>query len=450
MRSIRSRAVNLGAMWSFAILAFTATFLYLTIQKQNLFFFDEALLLRHSQLVSAVRSDGLGGANRFLRSQEYKNAYSGFYWQVEAQNGMTIQSTSLVENSLVLPATGTGRPQFWTGSGPDGPFRGVFQRVPLPDGSTATAAVAVSLRGFWTEAGRLLITMLLSFVAIGFLCIGGIMMLTNTALRPLRRLTDDVLNRWERGAELKASEYPEEVTPLINEINELMERNRLVVERGRRRAADLAHGLGTPSAILGNELDKFAAQGVDTEAAREALERIDRQVKRSLARIRAANVPAYSLGGVSIETSVGRIVKLLSRSHENAHLSFDIQNLAGYRASMDPHDLEESLGNLLENATKWAKTTIRVSIVTENGMLAIRIEDDGPGIPEEHREDVLKSGTRLDTSTKGTGIGLAITAELLEAYGGSILLDRSDDLGGLCVTFRVPGRRHDARQSGQA
>ena len=254
----------------------------------------------------------------------------------------------------------------------------------------------------------------------------------------MTKLREDISNRWDADADLEPQAYPEEVAPLVSDMNMLLRRNREMISRARRGAADMAHALKTPSAVLRNELLTFQQRGENVAQAQEALSKIDAQITRSLARIRAGN----SASGIHARTNVAHAVERMARLF-NAMPEFSAKALTtrlnGETAiRMDPHDLEEILGNVLENAFKWARKRVTLELVRTETGAKIEISDDGPGISEENRREALRSGGRLDASTPGTGLGLAISVDLLQAYGGDLDLGVSEELGGLKVTLYLP------------
>jgi signal transduction histidine kinase len=348
-------------------------------------------------------------------------------------------SRSLLD--ATLPAAPPARPAavFWEGAGPDGPVRGIAQLIELEDGRTFDLRVAESLAALAEERRLATRNLAAAFALVAVLSVLGAVLLTGAALAPLRRLREDVMHRWDAGGRLDPEAYPEEVAPLVADINTLIERNRKVIETARRQAADLAHALKTPVAVLRNEIEARARRRDDLAAAREAVDRIDAQILRSLARARAGNAAAAGYR-TPLADSAARLARLFGRSPQAAGRSLTVEIPGDLTVGMDRQDIEEVLGNLIDNALKWRRSAVRVAAAASGGTVTIRVEDDGPGIPEAQRAEVLRPGVRLDTRAPGTGLGLAIAADLLEAYGGRIELGTSDALGGLAVTVTVPER----------
>jgi signal transduction histidine kinase len=208
--------------------------------------------------------------------------------------------------------------------------------------------------------------------------------------------------------------------------------------QSRRQAADLAHALKTPSAILRNELSQISEEGHDIHRALDALDRLDAQLARSLARIRMSNTGDSSFSRTDLSGTVARFTRSFAKLAERdgkriaAHCDPDLI------VRVDPQDLEEVLGNLLDNALKWCRKDVRLSARRSAQGIELTIEDDGPGIRPEDRETALMSGRRLDTSKPGTGLGLSIATDLVRAYGGRLALDAGPQLGGLLVRIILP------------
>lgn len=439
-RSLRQRAIASGAAWAILIIVIgTGALLYL-LETQADRRFDNALLSRHLQVVVAVaNTDGQPDQlSAFLTDPAYARAYSGRYWQVTGGDLGVAASRSLFDTLLDVPDDPPETPTIWTGDGPNGPIRGVHQRVRLDDGREQTVIVAESLASLEAERRQIRQSLLATFGLVGVLGIAGAILLTSAVLRPLRKLREDVTHRWDNPDKLNPDSYPAEVAPLVADIDTLIERNREIIDRSRRQAADLAHALKTPSAILRNEIESTLRKGGDTTTATDALNRIDAQINRSLARIRAGNHDTLRDRQTSVKTSTDRLLRLFRSVPASTHLDFRAEIADDVVVAMDQHDLEEVLGNLLENATKWAESTVSVEAETSGDTTNIVIEDDGPGIPGNERSEALRTGGRLDTSMPGSGLGLAIASDLLEAYGGSISLSTSERLGGLKVQVSPP------------
>ena len=261
----------------------------------------------------------------------------------------------------------------------------------------------------------------------------------------MRRRLADVQKGTERRL---VGRYPSEVGPLVDDLNALLAQRDEAVRRALAKAGDLAHGLKTPLAVLAQEAERAAAAG-HTDLARgleEQIERMRRQIEYHLAHARAASGAAAN-ARCSVLASAEPLARTLLRLHAGRGIGIDIRVPADHEVRCQREDLDEMLGNLLDNACKWAKGRVVVASVElppeggsdrgVGGDVEITVDDDGPGLERAMWEAVLQRGVRADEAAPGTGFGLAIVRELTELYGGSVALDRSPG-GGLRARLRLP------------
>jgi signal transduction histidine kinase len=239
-----------------------------------------------------------------------------------------------------------------------------------------------------------------------------------------------------------SGDYPSEVQPLVDDLNALIAEREARVARALARAGDLAHGLKTPLAVLAREVDRLAAGGADAEdAAASALAevaRMRRQIDYHLAHARAA-ASAGSGAAAPVAASVEGLVRALRRLHADRGLTFTLDLPAGLEAACAPADLDEMLGNLLDNACSWARGQVAVRAAAAGGALTIDVDDDGPGLDAATAARVMQRGVRADESIPGSGLGLSIVQEVAAVHGGGVTL-ASAPLGGLRATLRIPRR----------
>lgn len=260
--------------------------------------------------------------------------------------------------------------------------------------------------------------------------------------RGLRRI-DDLqagLVALQRGQGRKLEgEYPAEVQPLVDSLNTLLAHRDEAVQRAVGKAGDLAHGLKTPLAILTREAESAAATGhVELAASmRQQIERMQRQIDYHLAHARAAASGATPGTRTSVRASVDGLARAMHRIHADRSIEVRSECPAAHEVRVQREDLDEMLGNLLDNACKWARSRIVVNSVQDGAQVAVTVDDDGPGIAEDMRMAVLRRGVRADEATPGTGLGLAIVRDLAEVYGGSIALEQSPH-GGCRAVLRLP------------
>jgi signal transduction histidine kinase len=264
-------------------------------------------------------------------------------------------------------------------------------------------------------------------------------MFVNGALVPFRRMRARLLEVRDGRSQMIAGSYPTEVQPLIDDLNDLLKQRERSVRRAQAKAGDLAHGLKTPLAILAQEAEQLRREG-QVELAWtlfQQIERMRRQIEYHLAQ---ARVGSGSTPGVrsSVRDTADALTRALKRLYADRELTFRIEVLEEHSVRIQREDLEEMLGNLLDNACKWGNSQVMLSSYLRDGEILIVIEDDGAGISSSLRESVLQRGVRADETTPGSGLGLAIVRELVELYGGSISLGDSTMLG-LKVSVLLPG-----------
>lgn len=442
MRSLRVRAIVAAVALSTFVVCLGSIALYFSLDRLARGRFDETLIERHARVVVALSDAGpeAGLLTESLADPAYERPYSGRYWQLTGPDGVIFTSPSLFDFSLpTRPAAG---PAFSDHDTLAGVLRVLSRPVTLDGGQVWQVAVAESLERLEVERGQIRRSLGLAFATLILGGLIGSVLHVATVLRPLERLRQDILRRWEQSETLRPEDYPSEVAPLVEDINTLMSRNHDIIERSRRQGADLAHALKTPSAVLRNEIETLDLSEAGRERARDALDHIDAQVTRSLARIRAGNISSSFHAPTPVLEIFTRLARLFQNMLGPGAPQLEIRANPGVTVAMDRQDLEEILGNLLENAFKWAEGRVSARAEQRSEDILISIEDDGPGIPEVLRETALRSGARLDTSRPGSGLGLAIVCDLVNAYGGRITLEQSHSLGGLHVMLVLPRTYH--------
>ena len=272
----------------------------------------------------------------------------------------------------------------------------------------------------------------LGVLAVGL--IGGVLVLIRYGLRPLHEIEDKLGDVRAGRRDKLDGEYPSELSPLVREINTLITHNRNVVDRARTHVGNLAHALKTPLAVLKNE-----AKGSDklSDLVRRQTEAMTSTVNSYLKRAQAA-AQAEVLGvRTEVKEPVEGIARMLERLHreKGVAIDVDVDPKAVFRGERG--DFDELVGNLLENAAKWCKSRVNVTVTRNDDGMEVKVDDDGPGLPAEHRVKALERGKRLDESEPGTGLGLSIVSELADIYGGRLHLEDSP-IGGLRARLVLP------------
>jgi signal transduction histidine kinase len=278
----------------------------------------------------------------------------------------------------------------------------------------------------------------------GAFLVGGLF-LVRKALAPFRTLRGGLSSVREGRSQRIDGDYPAEVQPLVNDLNALLEERERAVARALTTAGDLAHGLKTPLAVLAQEAEQAGSAGHHELAMtlRQQLERMEGQIDYHLARARATGTARAAPGlRCAILPLVEGLVRTMRRLHAERELSIDADVSPAHEIRGRSEDLEEMLGNLLDNACKWARSRVAISSSISSSdnderLIIISVDDDGLGVDPSVRAQVLQRGVRTDQQVAGSGLGLAIVADLAELYGGSVTLDTSP-LGGTRASLRLP------------
>ena len=269
--------------------------------------------------------------------------------------------------------------------------------------------------------------------------VGGLF-LVQRAVAPFRNLRAGLSSVREGRSQSIEGDYPSEVQPLVNDLNALLDERERAVARALTTAGDLAHGLKTPLAVLAQEAEQLSAAGHHELAAtlRQQVERMQRQIDYHLARARAT-ASSRAAPGVrcAVLPSVEGLVRTMRRLHADRELTIAADVPPAHEIRGRREDLDEMLGNLLDNACKWARSCVTISSTINDTVVLISVDDDGPGLDPSLRAQVLQRGVRADQQVRGSGLGLAIISDLAELYGGSVTLETSP-LGGTRARLELP------------
>ena len=234
-------------------------------------------------------------------------------------------------------------------------------------------------------------------------------------------------------------DYPLEVQPLVNDLNALLNDRERRVSRALRKAGDLAHGLKTPLTLLNQQAERASVSGQPELAAaiQQQVERMRRQIDYHLAHARASASGGNPAARCQVLTSADGLARTMTAIHAERRIAVAVHVPPEQHVRTQREDLDEMLGNLIDNACKWAAARVEVRSSSDGRQVQITVDDDGPGLAAELRESVLQRGVRADEASPGSGLGLAIVADLVDLYGGSIALG-SSPLGGLRATLLLP------------
>jgi signal transduction histidine kinase len=258
-------------------------------------------------------------------------------------------------------------------------------------------------------------------------------------LQPFGRLRRQLSGLRDGSGERIEGTYPTEVQPLVNDLNSLLEHRERIVRRALAKAGDLAHGLKTPLAVLAQEAEQCEAAGQQEVAStiRMQVDRMRRQIDYQLTQARATSPSSVRGARCPVLVSVQGLTRTVEKIYAARALAIEVDVSPEHFVRGQREDLEEMLGNLLDNGCKWARSKVKIGSVQEIGAVVLIVDDDGPGLAVAMREQVLQRGVRADEAAPGSGLGLAIVRDLANLYEGTIWLEDSP-MGGLRARLRLP------------
>ncbi len=393
-------------------------------------------------LIAMIRSSEIGpdGEVRLIEplgDQRFLEPYSGLYWQISGGNQEPYRSRSLWERSLKAPTPHIDNQihTYDSNQFPDEELRVLERNVILPGSKTNWRyQIAQSREALDAQVGAVRQTLIPSLALLGLGLIILAALQTFYGLWPLRHIRRAIAAM--RGGQNRRVDapLPLEVQPMVDELNALLAHNEKQAEEARLHAGNLAHALKTPLTVLVNSATSSSSELAET-VRREAAT-MQRQVDHHLARARAVGRRGAAQARAVVWDSVQSVSRAVAALYPEARLDAAGDKTVVVR--VERQDLDELVGNLLENAAKYGGGSVFVTVGREGGMAEILIEDDGMGISPADRERIFDRGVRLDSGKPGTGLGLAIVRDVAEIYGGSIALEESEDLGGLLVRLRLP------------
>jgi signal transduction histidine kinase len=386
---------------------------------------------------SEIGPDGEIRLNRPLGDQRFLEPNSGLYYQISGQGKEPWPSRSLWDRTLKVDYSHDDtEPHFRNSDEFQGePLRVLERVIVLPDSDTRwifmVAASRESLDAQITELRTVLATAF-AVLAFGLIILAALQ--TFYGLWPLRDVRREIAAMRSGRQHRLHDALPDEVMPMVNELNALLDHNEKQAEEARRHAGNLAHALKTPLTVIMNSATAQAPDLAET-VIREATT-MRRQVDHHLARARAVGRRGHSHSRAEVWQSLESVERAVGRLYR--HVRLDMAGSKDLAVRVERQDLDEMLGNLVENAAKYGGGSVFVTVEDAGDMARILIEDDGRGIPEVERARIFDRGVRLDTSKPGTGLGMAIVRDVAEIYNGSIELDESEDMGGLLVRLELP------------
>ncbi|MBB4004220.1 ATP-binding protein [Aurantimonas endophytica] len=447
-RSLTARVIVLSSLWAVVALAAAGGLISKLYEQTAAKGFEELLT---AQLYNLVNSVGIGQNGSLSGSPDlgdlrYVQPLSGWYWEVLPASENTrgrLSSGSL--GILSIPEMPVAEEPF------DPAYRRTYE-IPGLDGETLKVLETEVVLDAQNHAARFRVmgnasvlaadmaqfdrtlALYLGAVGLGTVLVNVLAILFG--LRPLREVRG-ALSRVRTGrAERLTGRFPSEIEPLAVELNALIDNNRRIVERSRTQVGNLAHSLKTPIAVLVNEAE--AVGGERGRIIADQSERMRQQVQHYLDRARVAAQSEGAVFRTPVQPVLERLARVIAKLNPHLELDFDAATARDLVFAGEQQDLEEMVGNLLENAGKWARGQVRLSAVASSPeRLAIVVEDDGPGLTEAEMAVATKRGRRLDEAVPGSGLGLSIVSDMVAEYRGTLGFARSA-LGGLRAEIALP------------
>jgi signal transduction histidine kinase len=389
---------------------------------------------------------GKAAVTRVPSDPRYRNPYGGAYWYVRENNRVVLRSRSLWDSEIARPAGTSGMDTVVRTAGPDDSEVYLLERaVSLGDGPARrdlVLGVAIDQAEVQALSSALGTETAAGLSVLGLILFAGAWLQARYGLQPLDSVRKQLSELHSGQRENLEGPFPAEIEALTRDVNGLFRQQKQMITRARERAGTLAHGVKTPMTILYGEARKLELAGQTQTASfiKGQLDHIQQQVNRELSRARAHGASA----GIGLQTDVSatarRIVDLMQRMPRGSDIDWKVP-VPGVFATMDPDDCGEVLGNLLDNARKWARGQVEVEArVLDTGNVLVAVSDDGPGIPALLHDKALERGEALgsppDQASGGSGLGLAIVSELVAPYGGALVIEQSM-LGGARFSFEI-------------
>lgn len=441
-RSLTNRIILLSGIWIIMALVGTGVVLLKFYRDHIIDHYDSHVLMHMEEMVSAASLSPNGELALAYPPSDprYQVSFSGWYWEIRHRGRVLARSPSLMGQSIDLSTLqAPDHDEAQVISGPDGaPLRVRTMQVPsgVP-GEQLLLVASAPMLGVRDDVTDITEHVTVSFTVLALGLILAVALQIRLALQPIKRISDGISDIHQGRTEQITGEFPRGLQPLVDELNHLVEHNSVLLRRARNQLGDLAHSIKNPLTVINNE-----ARSMGTSQGSLILKQsadIAASVDHHLSRARAFGTTNV-LGTVSRVRPVAEdLVFAMQRIHKKKDLDFDLNGLGDCIVRCEAQDLEEMLGNLLDNACKWAGSRVIVHCRREGDQSLVFVEDDGPGIPKEKMSQVLQRGQRLDESMEGHGLGLGIVQDLLELYRGELELGQSR-FGGLSACLKLPGR----------
>jgi signal transduction histidine kinase len=452
--SLASRLIAAAAIWTLLGLlvgGYALSGLFRSAVEAD---FDQRLRSDLDEMIAAAEPNAEGAVSlqgRFA-DPRFERVYSGWYWEITPEGpkapltNLAQISRSLFDRTVKVTDFTLSRGLVWGhGEGPDGQrLRFVARRIEFPVPAAAqkgaTRAYSLMIAGDVTQVESQIVKfngiLFWSLAILGVGLIAAIFIQVRIGLQPLNRVSHALARIREGQAQRLEGRFPSEIAPLASELNSLIEHSAEVVGRARTHVSNLAHFLKTPLSVLANEAS--AHPGTLSDAVLRQVAVMRRQVDHYLSRARAAGAVNVLGNRTHVKPVIDDLARVLMHIHAGRGVGIEVDCPRELSFRGERQDLEEMVGNLIDNACKWAQARVLVTVRKVGGaLLEIGVGDDGGGIDPDERTRVIERGERLDETVPGTGLGLAIVRDIAKLYGGSLTLGDSA-LGGLEARLILP------------
>lgn len=439
-KTLALRIIGFSGIWLIIALVVAATLLVRSHRLHTSEHYDAHVQMHLEELTAAshLTDDGSFELSFQPSDPRYRELYSGWYWEVQ-QAGKTLdRSPSLGISSLDLQGrVATSSVAIVDLSGPlETTLRTHIVQITVDPARAPLVFLATApTAGITEEVSNYSNHIFFNFIALGIGLMLAVVLQVRVALKPLKAISTRISDIRAGRANRLPGDQLEDVQPLVDELNNLLDHNAVLVKRARNQLGDLAHSVKNPLTVINN-----AAQDMEPgqkELILQQTKDISRSVDHYLSRARTYGTEKVLGARSSIKTVTEDLVYVMQKIYIKRALIFDLSGLRGCWFKGDAQDLEEMLGNLLDNACKWAKSRVQLACSTHDGRLCVMVEDDGPGVSGDEFENVTRRGYKLDESKPGHGQGLGIVKDIADLYGGSLKLSRSE-LGGLQAKLELP------------
>jgi signal transduction histidine kinase len=452
-RSIATRLFLTAAALSSVVLLLASVFFTAYYRQEAEEIFERRLDVYLRAIVADVSESGQEGRTGpgQLGDPQFELPGSGWYWQItrmddsahEIKASRSLFAERLPKLSDLGVEAGVGGSRRGNAKGPDGRRLRIVERViDAGDSGIYLVQVAATTEELEEQIVRFQFELMVAFATLAIALAGVAAFQVRFGLRPLRLLQRELVSIRRGERDRITGAYPNEISPLAAELNLLIDANRAILERARTQVGNLAHALKTPLSVMVNEAD--AAPSSLAAKVNEQARIMRDQISFYLDRARAA-ARGQALGAATpLAPSIEALLRTFMKIYGDRGVIFTADVGSGLKFLGERQDLEEMIGNLLDNAGKWAKSRVSLSIAQEAGddsghsTLVVNIDDDGPGLEPHLRAQATERGRRLDETKPGSGLGLSIVVDLAAAYGGELVLDDSP-AGGLRARLRLPG-----------